>query len=180
MKTAILLLLALTGCTTQYNAPIMYQAVTPDCGTWVEGSRFELPGEISVFAGKPMSAGNQALDLDLAFFLPKGAEARIAAQDFVLNLPHGDVVAKGEVTKVERALPAPKRSLEPLPLQLDMLRGVDFDGDTMYQVTIRFQKPLPQRFDFTPPPMIVAGRTYPVRTYTYRWFASRNAFGLCS
>jgi hypothetical protein len=180
MKTILPLILALTGCTARYDAPIMYQAVSPDCGTWVDGSRFELPGEISVFAGKPAAAGEYALDLDLGYFLPKGAEARFVDQNFVLNLPHGDVVSKGAVIKVERVLPAPKWSREPLPLRLDTLRGEDFHDDTMYQVTIQFPKPLPQRFDFTPPLMIVAGRTYPVRTYTYRWFASRNAFGLCT
>jgi hypothetical protein len=174
------LLLVLAGCTPPYDAPIMYQAVTPDCATWVDGSGFELPGEINVFAGKPAPAGKEAWDLDLAYFLPRKTEARFATQDFVLNLPHGDVVAKGEVVKVERALPGARRARESLPLRLDLLRGEDFDDDTMVQVTIRFHKPLPQRFDFTPPSMIVAGRTYPVRTYTYRWFASRNALGLCS
>jgi hypothetical protein len=109
----------------------MYQAVTPDCGTWVDGSLFELPGEIDVFAGKPTPACKQALDLDLAYFLPKGAEVRFATQKFVLNLPHGDVVSEGAVITVERALPGPRRSREPLPLQLDMLRGEDFDDDTM-------------------------------------------------
>ena len=157
----------------------MYQAVSPDCRTWVDGSNFGLPKEIDVFAGRPAWIGQHALDLDLSYSLPKGAEARFANQNFVLNLPHGDIVAKGTIVKVERVLPAPKWSRESLSTHLDTLRGEDFDDDIAYQITIRFPQPIPERFDFTPPSMVVEGKTYPVRTFTYRWFASRGVFGLC-
>jgi hypothetical protein len=173
-------LLTLNGCTEQYSAPIMYQARSPDCGMWMDGSMFGLPADITVTAGKPVQTSPQALDLTLAYGLPLGAEARFADTNFVLSVPYGKAIAKGEVVKVEKLLPAPKWSREPLPLQLQTLRGEVADDITMVKVTIRFPMPLPRRFDFTPPQMIVGGKPYPVRTYTYRWFAPQNVFGLCS
>ena len=180
MKTIIPLLLVLGGCTGRYEAPIMYQAQTPGCDRWADGSNFGLPEEISVFAGSPSAVGEQALDLSLSYFIPKGTKAEFIDQKFLLTLPRGKPVAEGEVVKVERVLHAPKWLRESLPSLVHTLHGEDFDGETMYQIKIRFRKPLPQRFDFTPPSMIIAGKTYPVRTYTYRWFASRNVYGLCT
>jgi len=39
---------------------------------------------------------------------------------------------------------------------------------------------LPQRFDVVPPAFEIALTKYPMRTFTYRYFAERKAFGLCS
>jgi hypothetical protein len=180
VKIIVPLLLVLGGCTGQYEAPIMYQAVTPGCDRWVDGSSFDLPEEISVVAGSPSAVGEQALDLDLSYLIPKGAKAEFVDQKFLLTLAHGEPVAEGEVVKVERVLPAPKWLRESLPSLMQTLRGENFDDETVYQIKIRFRKPLPQRFDFTPPSIIIVGKTYPIRTYTYRWFASRNAYGLCT
>ena len=60
------------------------------------------------------------------------------------------------------------------------LHGDSSSDDVMYRLKIKFATALPERFDFTPPEMIVRGKKYPVRTYTYRLFKEQKTYGLCT
>jgi hypothetical protein len=172
---------ALNGCTQPNTEPILYQATTPDCQFWVDGSKFELPQGISVFASPPRSIAAHTLELSLTYFIPKGEEATFTNQKFVIRVPRGSVVAHGAVALVDRRVSGLSDSkaqlLSELPLILHGLLGGD---ETMYRVDIDFVGKLPERFDFTPPVMIIDGDKYPLRTYTYRFFKQRQAYGLCT
>jgi len=175
------LALALDGCTQPYMGPILYQATTPDCPFWVDGSRFELPQGISVFASPPRSIGAHTLELSLTYFIPKGAEATFTNQKFVITLPRGSVVAHGAVAFVDRRVSGLPDSKAELLSELPLILHGELGGDeTMYRVDIDFVGNVPDRFDFTPPVMIIGSDKYPMRTYTYRLFKQRQAYGLCT
>jgi hypothetical protein len=38
---------------------------------------------------------------------------------------------------------------------------------------------MPKRFDLTPPDVIIGGKRYVSRTFTYRWFEDKQAYGMC-
>ncbi len=181
MIEALALAQALDGCTQPNTEPILYQATTPDCQFWVDGSRYELPQGISVFASPPRSIGTHTLELSLTYFIPKGAEATFTNQKFVIRLPRGSVVARGSVAFVDRRVPGLSDSKAALLSELPLTLHGELGGDeTTYRVDIDFVGNLPDRFDFTPPVMIIGGDKYPLRTYTYRFFKQRQAYGLCT
>jgi len=183
MRAALLLafLLVLPGCTPPYSASILYQATTPDCRNWADGSRFALPEGADVFASSPKPLGDGALELDLAYFVPKNGEVTFTTHEFVVTTPHGPPVAVGRVALTERGVPGLPGSKTVVLSELPMtLRGDAIGDETMYRVNVQITSPLPDRFDFTPPQMILRGKTYPVRTLTYRWFAERKTYGLCT
>ena len=173
--------LALAACSEQYVPGVLYQATTPGCTNWADGSRFELPKQISVFAGRPNAVGDAGVELSLAYFIPRDVEARFKSQEFAITLPRGASVSRGTVALVERAgSPVRAETTVVLPGLPDSLRGESPADETMYRVKIQFTGPLPERFDFTPPDMLLGEKSYPVRTYTYRLFTERNAYGLCT
>lgn len=163
-----------------YTPGFMYQAQTPACERWVDGSRFELPRSVDVFASKPETAGNK-LELGINYFVPREVEVSLASQDFSITLPRGPAIARGIVVHVDRTpTNVAKRESVTLSALPNMLRGLEQGDSTMYRVKLQFQLPLPERFDFTPPNVLIGGRSYPVRTYTYRFFEERSAYGLCT
>jgi hypothetical protein len=173
--------LALAACTDgAYNPGIMYQAQSPDCDRWIDGSDFELPKEIRVFASAPKSGADGKLELGLAYFVPLGVETTFTKQVFQLTLPRGRVVSEGTVTSVDRKLKNSLENPQPLASLPNTLVGEVGGEDTMYRLNVVFNPPLPERFDFTPPDMLVGGKPFPVRTYTYRFFKDRARVGLCS
>ena len=170
-----------SACSEPYIPGNLYQATTPDCAHWLDGSRFELPGQISVFASKPAASSADGVQLGLAYFVPKNGRASFVGQQFLLTVPHGSAFAEGKLVSVKLS-PSPVRAetTADLPSLPSTLQGDPTNEETMYQVNIEFQGPIPERFDFTPPRMVVGAREYAVRTYTYRFFKERNEFGLCS
>ena len=125
--------LVLAACSEPYAPGILYQATTPGCTHWADGSRFELPKQISVFAGKPEAVSGAGVELSLAYFIPRGAEASFEHQEFVVTLPRGAAVSRGTVVSVERAV-SPVRAettvvLSELPKSL---RGEPAAEETMY------------------------------------------------
>lgn len=73
---ALPLLLLVSAC-DDYTAPSLYQATTPDCKTWTEGSRFELPRGITVYATPPTTLKDGGTELALIFTLPVGTQASL-------------------------------------------------------------------------------------------------------
>jgi len=177
---APLTLLLLTACEQPYHEPVLYQAQTPDCRNWADGSRFELPGSISVFAGTPERAADGALLLRIAYFIPRGESVAFSSEDFAIAEPTGSALIKGTVAAVDRgASNAPGTKTETLASLPPTLQALDFGDETMVRAKLLFPSP-PKRFDLLHPKMIVGDQPYPVRTYTYRWFEDRGMYGLCS
>lgn len=183
----VMMLLALAGCEDQYKPVNLYMAATPACRDWSDGSRFDLPEGVRVFASVPAMPGpGPTQELSVAYFVPRGGDVKFSSRDFnlILPLPHGAVVARGVITSVDirvhgNANPKADNNaerLEQLPLLLRSAASVE---ETMFRVNLRFKGPLPERFDFTPPPMLFNGKSYPVRTFTYRYFPEKATFGLC-
>lgn len=179
----MLLLGAAAGCGEQYRPANLYMATTPDCRNWSEGSRFDLPEGMRAFASMPSPTppGTAPLDLALTYFVPRGRDAKFSTREFALTVPHGAVASRGIITSVlvKESSSATNKAdlLEKLPMLLRSAASVE---ETSFRVNLRFGGALPERFDLTPPPMVIGGTSYPVRTYTYRLFKERNAYGLCS
>ena len=171
----------LVACSDSYTPGILYQAKSPACAIWSDGSRFELPKEIDVFAGKPESGSASSVDLSLAYFIPPAAAATFTNQVFAIAPPQSAETVRGTVTSIEQAV-SPVRAATTVALATlpDTLRAQSATETTMYRIKIRFSGPIPDRFDFTPPRMLIGQDSYPVRTYTYRFFPDRKAYGLCT
>lgn len=174
-------LCALSACGDAYQPENLYLATTADCANWVDGSRFVLPQEISVFAGVPEAVGDGALDLNLSYFMPRSVQAQFTRYGFEIAQPHGAAIARAKIVAIDRRAPGgPDKKLEYIDKQPALFRG-DADAEqTIFRLRLRFNTPLPERFDLTPAPMVIGGKTYPVRTFTYRLFKDRKAYGLCS
>ena len=50
---------------------------------------------------------------------------------------------------------------------------------TQWRIRLGVNGGLPDRFDLVTSDVIIDGDRYPVRTFTYRWFPERKAYGLC-
>lgn len=180
-RAASLLPIFLLGaCEQLYHAPILYQAQTPDCRNWADGSSFELPRSIRVFAGSPKAGAGATLEVPLAYFIPRGESVTFTSQTFAVVAPSGGGRVVGTVDAVDRRVsnaPGTKTEhLSSLPLTLVAL---DSGDETMVRATLLFQSP-PKRFDLVHPDMVAGSKVYRVRTYTYRWFEDRKQYGLCT
>ncbi|HEV7817240.1 MAG TPA: hypothetical protein VGP06_19330 [Janthinobacterium sp.] len=177
----LVFLLALAGCEDAYKAENLYQATTTDCANWIDGSRFVLPQQIGVFASPPQAVDDKTLELGLSYFVPRGMQAQFSARTFDIAVPRGAVAARGKIVGVDRRAPGglekKTETLDGLPL---LLRADANSDETIFRLRLQFRGALPERFDLTPPPMIIGGKPYPVRTYTYRLFKDRKVYGLCT
>lgn len=173
-------LIMLAACEQPYRAPILYQAQTPDCRDWADGSRFELPRSISVFASAPDQSSDGSVQLRVSYFVPRGQSVTFLNQEFSISAPKGPPIEKGVVTHVDRAaVNAATYKTEVLATLPPAVVALEVGDETMVRATIRFAK-VPKRFDLMHPQMNIDGKSYPVRTYTYRWFEDRGKFGLCT
>jgi hypothetical protein len=180
----LLLLFAVAGCGDAYKAENLYQATSNDCANWVDGSRFVLPREIGVFASAPQTVDTATLELGLSYFIPRGEQAQFTARAFAVNTPPGAAASqsvRAKIVGVDRRAPGGlDKKVEFLPELPLLLRGDANSDETIFRLRLQLDGSLPERFDLTPPPMIVNGKAYPVRTYTYRLFKDRHAYGLCT
>jgi hypothetical protein len=177
---ALLTSVTLAACEQPYRAPILYQAQTPGCSEWADGSRFELPESISIFASAPDRGADGSVQLRLAYFVPRGKSVTFSSQNFSISEPKGPQLGSGTVTLVDRgAVNAPTYKTEVLASLPTTLVALDIGDETMVRATVRFAQ-APTRFDLLHPQMVINGRSYPVRTYTYRWFENQGKLGLCT
>lgn len=174
------LLLLVTAC-DDYTAPSLYQATTPECKTWTEGSRFELPRGISVYATPPVTLKEGGTELALIFTLPVGTQASFTRLSFLLEEPHKPPFGEAKVLTIYQRGMNRKAEIvdviEKLPI---MFAAVGNSKETQWRLRLQLPRQLPQRFDLSMPDMLVAGKRYPVRTFTYRYFPERSAYGMCS
>lgn len=174
-------LLLLTACGEQYTAPSLYLAATPDCKSWVDGSRFELPRGITVHATPPVTTADGGIEVVLSYTLPRSTIADFTARGFQLTQPQGAPIRDGKVVTIYQrgssGRPEIVDSIDKLPLRLAAAGNSD---QTQTRIRLTFPGKLPPRFDLKPPDMIIAEKRYPVRTFTFRYFDERKSYGMCS
>lgn len=176
---ALLPLLAVTGC-DDYQPVQLYMAKTPDCREYVETSRFDLPGGITVTATSPTTMPDGGAEFGFVYLLPRGAKAQFATLTYPVTQPKGARIANAQVvtfySRGTDTRPEIVDSIEGVP---KLLVAVANSDHTQWRARLRVPSKLPQRFDLTPPALYIDGDRYPLRTFTYRYFAERNAYGLC-
>ncbi|CDG85849.1 hypothetical protein [Janthinobacterium agaricidamnosum] len=170
----------LSACGEQYTASELYLAATPECKSWVEGSRFELPRGISVQATPPLALKDGGVEIVLIYTLPRGTRADFTALGFQLTQPHGAPIVNGKIVTIyqrgSESRPEIVDVVDQLPIRL---AAVGNSADTQTRIRLQFPGQLPPRFDLQPPDLVIAEKRYPVRTYTYRYFGERNSYGMC-
>lgn len=177
-----LLSLLLAGCGEAYTPVNLYMATTPDCKTWQEGSRFELPRGVSVSTTPPATLPDGGAEFTFVYLVPRGERARFLTRNYNVTAPNGGpVLAKAElISFYQRATNARPEIVEAIPKVPDMLVAGATSADTIWRVRLQVKTKLPERFDMVPPAFEIALKEYPMRTFTYRYFPERKAFGLCS
>jgi len=173
-------LLSLAACDS-YQPDHLYMADTPQCATWQESSLFKLPRGMSVSTSPPVTLEGGGAEFTLVYILPSGERARYVTRGYNVTAPHGPVLAKAElVTFYQRATTGPANIVDSIEKVPDMLVAGASSDDTIWRVRLRVKDKLPERFDLVSPEFEIVGHKYPVRTFTYRYFPERKAFGLCS
>ncbi|NVM76708.1 hypothetical protein FHW83_002509 [Duganella sp. SG902] len=176
----LVLPLLLSACGDSYTPVDVYMATSPDCASWQEGSRFELPRGISVSTTPPVMQPDGSTEFTFVYIVPRGERAMFLTRDYNVNAPKGPVLAKAQlVTFYQRTTNSPAEIVEAIPKVPDMLIAGATGPETIWRVRLRVTEKLPERFDITPPAFEIALNKYPMRTFTYRYFADRKAFGLC-
>ncbi len=175
------LVFVLAGCSDNYTAPSLYMATTPECKTWAEGSTFQLPRGITVSATAPTTRDDGGVEFGIIYMVPRGNEVQFTSRAFKISQPKGEVIAPAEVVSIYQRGTNQRADLveviKEVPL---MMISVGTSDETQFRYSFRYAGKLPERFDVTPPTTIIRGNRYPVRTFTYRYFADRKAYGLCT
>jgi hypothetical protein len=175
------LLSLLTACGDSFTPVDVYMAKTPECKTWQEGSRYELPRGISVSTTPPVTLPDGGAEFTFVYLVPRGERAMFLSRDYHVTAPKGPVLAKLElVSFYQRATNSKPEIVDVIPKVPDMLVAGATSDDTIWRVRLRVKDKLPERFDVVSPAFEIALTKYPMRTFTYRYFADRKAFGLCS
>ncbi len=177
----IVLPLLLSACGDSYTPVNLYMAATPECKTWQEGSRFELPRGISVATTPPATLPDGGAEFTFVYVLPRGERALFNSRDYNVTAPKGAVLAKAElVSFYQRTTTSGPEMVEAIPKVPDMLIAGPTAEETIWGLPLPVKDKLPERFDVVPPAFQIALKDYPMRTFTYRYFPERKAFGLCS
>lgn len=179
--TPLVLLSLLAGCGDSYTPVNLYMAATPDCKNWQEGSHFDLPRGISVSTSPPVTLADGGAEFTLVYILPRGERARFLSRAYNVTAPHGPLLARAELLSFyQRVTTSRAEIVEVIPKVPDMLVAGATGDETIWRVRLQVKSKLPQRFDLVSPAFEIATREYPMRTFTYRYFPERKAFGLCS
>jgi hypothetical protein len=177
----LVLPLLLAACGDSFTPVDLYMAKTPECKTWQEGSRYELPRGISVSTTPPVTLPDGGAEFTFVYLVPRGERAMFLSREYHVTAPKGPVLAKAElVSFYQRATNSKPEIVDVIPKVPDMLVAGATSDDTIWRVRLRVKDKLPERFDVVPPAFEIALTKYPMRTFTYRYFADRKAFGLCS
>lgn len=175
------LLMTLAACGNDYQPEQLYQAVTPECSKWEEGSTFKLPENITVTATPPSSLADGGVEISVIYLVPRGGMAQFTSRAFKIGAPKGPPLANAEVVTIYRrgteGRPEIVDVIEEVPI---LMTGIGTSDFTQYRFRLHFKGKLPERFDFLLPAMKIKNERYPVRTFTYRYFEDRKTYGMCS
>jgi len=176
----ISLLFVLAACGDSYTAPPLYLATSPDCGTPIDADTFPLPRGITVAATNPTPTPDGGLDIGVNYMLPRTTQLKFATAHFQVTQPKGALIENAGVVSVYQR-PTNQRAeiveiVNGVPL---MLIAVATSDDTQFRYRLHIKGKMPKRFDLTPPEVVIGGKRYVSRTYTYRWFEDKQSFSMC-
>lgn len=177
---ALPVLLAVSGCGNDYQPEQLYMAAGPDCREWVEGSTFRLPEGISVSATSPVTLEKGSAEFGIIYLVPRGGKVTFTTRAFNITQPKGPVVAKAKVLSYyQRGTNNRAEMVEVIETVPGMLIPAATADVTQWRIRLGVTGALPDRFDLVTSDVVIDGDRYPVRTFTYRWFPERKAYGLC-
>ncbi|GAB2859673.1 hypothetical protein GCM10027277_30250 [Pseudoduganella ginsengisoli] len=178
---SLAVLLTLAACGNDYQPVQLYQATTPACSKWEEGSTFALPENITVTATPPIALPDGGVEINVVYMVPRGGMAQFTSRAFKISAPKGPPLANGELVTIYRrgteGRPEIVDVIEQVPV---LMTGIGTSDTTQYRFKLHFKGKLPERFDFMLPDMKIKNERYPVRTFTYRYFEDRKTYGMCS
>ncbi|MCE3262583.1 MAG: hypothetical protein K0R43_1662 [Pseudoduganella sp.] len=174
------LLFAFTACGDTYTPGPLYQATSADCGTPVDADTFELPRGITVSATNVVSTSAEGIEIGVNYMLPRTTQLQFATRHFQVSQPKGALLENATVLSVYQR-PTNGRAeiveiVNGVPLALNAV-GTSDHTQIRYRLLVKGK--MPPRFDLTPPDVVIGGKRYLSRTYTYRWFEDKKSFGMC-
>ncbi|QBE63732.1 hypothetical protein [Pseudoduganella lutea] len=174
------LLLAVTGCGDDYQPEQLYLATTPDCREWVDGSTFRLPEGVSVSATTPVTVKEGSAEFGVVYLVPRGGRVQFVTRAFNITQPKGATIAKAKVLSYyQRGTNNRAEMVEVITNIPALLLPVATAEVTQWRIRLGVDQKLPARFDLVLSDVIIDDERHPVRTFTYRWFPERKAYGLC-
>jgi len=174
------LLFALTACGDSYTPASLYQATSADCGTAVDADTFEFPRGITVAATNAIQAADGSLEIGVNYMLPRTTQLNFATQHFQVSQAKGALIENAAITSIYQR-PTNQRAelveiVNGVPLSLIAVATSDH---TQFRYRLQIKGKLPSRFDLTPPDVVIGNKRYVSRTFTYRWFEEKKAYGMC-
>lgn len=174
------LLFTLAACGDSYTPGPLYQATSADCGTPVDADTFELPRGITVSATNVVPSSEPGIEIGVNYMLPRTTQVQFATRHFQVSQPKGALLENATVLSVYQR-PTNGRAemveiVHGMPLTMNAV-GTSDHTQLRYRLLIKGK--MPQRFDLTPPDVIIGGKRYVSRTYTYRWFEDKKSYGMC-
>ncbi|HEX8602398.1 MAG TPA: hypothetical protein VF774_07115 [Pseudoduganella sp.] len=177
---ALPLLFAMAGCGDSYQPEQLYMATSPDCREWVEGSTFNLPEGVSVSATSPVTLKDGGVEFGIIYLVPRGGRVQFVTRAFNVTQPKGATIAKAKILSYyQRGTNNRAEMVEVIENIPALLLPVATSDTTQWRIRLGVPKGLPQRFDLVTSDVIIDDKRRPVRTFTYRWFPERKAYGLC-
>lgn len=174
------LFFALTACGDSYTPGPLYQATSPDCATAVDADTFELPRGITVSATSVVPSEEKGIEIAVNYMLPRSTQVQFATRYFQISQPKGALLENAKVLSVYQrptnGKPEMVEIVHGMPLSMNSVGTSDF---TQLRYRLLIQGKMPQRFDLTPPDVVIGTKRYLSRTYTYRWFEDKKAYGMC-
>ena len=175
------LLLAVAGCGDTYTPASLYQATSSDCSTPVDADTFEFPRGITVAATtvlpQPAEGG---MEIGINYMLPRTTQVHFATAHFQVTEPKGRLIENATVLSVYQ------RPTNGKPEIVEIVHGVPLalfavgtSDATQFRYRLIIKGKMPKRFDLIPPDVIIGGKRYVSRTFTYRWFEDKQAYGMC-
>ncbi|MUI13424.1 hypothetical protein GJV26_13270 [Massilia dura] len=177
---ALPLLLAVAGCGDDYQPEQLYMATSPDCREWVDGSTFNLPDGVSVSATSPVTLKQGSAEFGIIYLVPRGGRVQFITRAFNVTQPKGATIAKAKIISYyQRGTNNRAEMVEVIENIPGLLLPVATADVTQWRIRLGVPAGLPDRFDLVTSDVIIGNERYPVRTFTYRWFPERKAYGLC-
>ncbi len=174
------LLLALSACGDSYTPGPLYQATSADCTTPVDADTFELPRGITVSATNVVSTTAEGMEIGVHYMLPRTTTVQFATAYFQVSQPKGPLIENATVLSVfQRPTNGRAEMVEIVNGVPLLLASVATSDHTQFRYRLLIKGKMPKRFDLTPPDVTIGGKRYVSRTFTYRWFEDKQAFGMC-